>query len=677
MLRIMFVTALLVCLALRASALPTISVKGAKFFAGGNQFFLKGVAYQGTPNDPLVDTKQCQLDAAAMHSIGTNSIRVYHVDPAADHQGCMSVFSDAEIYVWLDVDTFTSYIIQTDPKWTQEQFAAYAKVVDTFQQYDNLGGFWIGNEVINNLGGSPAAPYIKAAVADMKAYLTAKSYRQIPIGYSAADIAELRPMLQNYLACGDADQAIDFFGLNSYEWCGDATYQTSGYGGLQTMTQGYSIPIFFSETGCNVGGDRTFADQKAIFGPDMIGTWSGSIIYEWVEETNHYGVVTYPNGEIYSGAPIPMQPDFDNLSRVWKSITPTGVSEGSYTPSLVAPACPSATGGWIVDGDVPLPRLGASIIKAVAAGAFVPSSKPSSGTSPQPTVKVTSAYVATSTSTRNTLIISITSDSSITPATKSQSQAALYERGGPGPFWGQSSMKTQRSLPKPSTDVEQSGFAIGAQSTKGTTIVSRPPMTTQAPDIGSLQEKDGIDSQDFLFAAQTPTVSSDTTVAVTVPRSSSSTTHSTYTHKEKTALPPVSRDMIPEGVPTPTDSYMITVTTMPPDLTIHTVVASFNVLNRANETWTVSPSTSSNLSRKYTNGGKLEKTTSTSGTETQDATSTGAAPAATISKSAGSAFRVATPSGVIAYLNNLGGHGGFIGMLITTVSILFGVVAFL
>jgi len=38
-------------------------------------------------------------------------------------------------------------------------------------------------------------------------------YRQIPIGYSHADVAGLRPVLQNYLACGDSAQAIDFFGL--------------------------------------------------------------------------------------------------------------------------------------------------------------------------------------------------------------------------------------------------------------------------------------------------------------------------------------------------------------------------------------------------------------------------------------------------------------------------------
>lgn len=71
--------------------------------------------------------------------------------------------------------------------------------------------------------------------------VTAKKYRTVPIGYSAADIAELRPMLQNYLACGShSDQTIDFFGLNSYEWCGYASYETSGYSNLQAMAANYS-----------------------------------------------------------------------------------------------------------------------------------------------------------------------------------------------------------------------------------------------------------------------------------------------------------------------------------------------------------------------------------------------------------------------------------------------------
>ncbi|KAG0649994.1 1,3-beta-glucanosyltransferase gas2 [Hyphodiscus hymeniophilus] len=366
------------------TALSTISVKGAKFFCDGQQFFVKGVAYQGTPFDPLVDTSQCTVDAASMASLGTNSIRVYHVDPNANHDGCMSAFEEMGIYVWLDLDTFTTAIVQTDPTWEQYQFGNFTAVMDAFIKYDNLAGFWVGNEVINTAAGSVAAPYVKAATADMKSYMAAKDYRTVPIGYSAADIAELRPELQNYLACGsDYSQSIDFYGLNAYEWCGsDATYQTSGYSALQALSVGYSIPIFFSETGCNVVRPRTFADQAAIFGPDMINTWSGSIIYEWVEESNDYGLVNYPDGKIYNGAPIPIQPDYGNLASVWKNVNPSGVAEDSYSPSLSAPACPISSNGWAINGDVPLPTLASGIVHAEAASSAKPTSSTSSYTTP-------------------------------------------------------------------------------------------------------------------------------------------------------------------------------------------------------------------------------------------------------------------------------------------------------
>lgn len=133
----------------------------------------------------------------------------------------------------------------------------------------------------------------------MKQYRDQKRYRNIPVGYSAADIAQLRPMLQNYMACRpEPQERLDFFSLNSYEWCGSqADYATSGYSKLQNMTAGYNIPIFFSETGCNVPPPRTFDDQEAIFSPEMSDTWSGSIIYEYVQEANRYGLVSYGTPE--------------------------------------------------------------------------------------------------------------------------------------------------------------------------------------------------------------------------------------------------------------------------------------------------------------------------------------------------------------------------------------------
>ena len=69
-----------------------------------------GVAYQLIDQDPLINTTQCQLDAALMKQLGANSIRVYHVDGGADHSGCMNAFADAGIYLWVDMDNFKTYI---------------------------------------------------------------------------------------------------------------------------------------------------------------------------------------------------------------------------------------------------------------------------------------------------------------------------------------------------------------------------------------------------------------------------------------------------------------------------------------------------------------------------------------------------------------------------------------
>jgi hypothetical protein len=171
-----------------------------------------------------------------MAELGANAIRVYHVDPRGDHDGCMSAFASVGIYLLVDLDTFNTAIdpvrinlhplpsfalrsgltaSQTVASWNQTQFNAYAKVMDAFASYDNTLGFFVGNEVIAEANQSLAAPYIKAAARDMKAYRKSKGYRNIPVGYSAADIEQLRPMLQDYLACGtNSSESIDMFGMS-------------------------------------------------------------------------------------------------------------------------------------------------------------------------------------------------------------------------------------------------------------------------------------------------------------------------------------------------------------------------------------------------------------------------------------------------------------------------------
>jgi hypothetical protein len=161
-------------------------------------------------------------------------------------------------------------------------------------------------------------------------------------------------------------------GLNAYEWCNPTdTFEISGYKTLNDMTEGYPVPIFFSETGCNTNRPRLFLDQNAILGPQMNHIWSGTIVYEWIEETNNYGLISYAppvaktmtgtdihDGFVRMGTPTPVQPDFSNLQAVWKTLSPTGTPSSKYTPSITPPPCPEyTTGGWQVKGDVPLPTI--------------------------------------------------------------------------------------------------------------------------------------------------------------------------------------------------------------------------------------------------------------------------------------------------------------------------------
>ncbi|KAH7320959.1 glycoside hydrolase family 72 protein [Stachybotrys elegans] len=369
--------AVAVGLASFVAAIDPIEVYGNKFFnRDGSQFFMKGIAYQLRPDDPLIDTEQCRLDASLMRELGANTLRVYHVDPEADHDGCMEAFADAGIYLMIDLDTFDTYILPTTLTWNKTMYDRYAEVMDTFHGYDNVLGFFVGNENIATRTDSPAAPFLKAATRDMKAYRDGRGYRSIPIGYTAADIKELRPMLQNFLTCGgNSSESVDFFGLNSYSWCDPSTYESSTYDQLQEYAENFPVPIFFSETGCIVPGPRIWEDQEAIFSEPMVNHWSGAIVYEWIQEQNNYGIISYGprvddlsrndetvfDGWTRKGTPTPKSPDFDNLKTRWATISPTGISKSDHdTNTLSTRACPSSTEGgwWVVNGNVRLPTIG-------------------------------------------------------------------------------------------------------------------------------------------------------------------------------------------------------------------------------------------------------------------------------------------------------------------------------
>ena len=131
--------------------------------------------------------------------------------------------------------------------WTTDIFQRYTSVVDELAQYDNVLGFFAGNEVTSNSTNTAASAFVKAAVRDTKAYIAAKGYRTIPVGYAANDDSATRLPEAEYFACGTASSAVDFYGINMYEWCGNSTYETSGYEARTEEFSNYSVPLFFSD----------------------------------------------------------------------------------------------------------------------------------------------------------------------------------------------------------------------------------------------------------------------------------------------------------------------------------------------------------------------------------------------------------------------------------------------
>jgi 1,3-beta-glucanosyltransferase GAS3 len=310
-----------------------------------------------------------------------NTLRIYNLNPDVNHDECASIFNAAGIYMLLDVNSpLPNQALNRGAPWesySSDYLSRVFQVVENFKAFPNLLGFFSGNEVINEASVVEVPAYIRAVTRDMKDYISKQANRPIPVGYSAADV---RPMLADtaaYLSCSISEEAsskIDLFGLNSYSWCGDSSYKESGYSTLVDDFNATTIPVFFSEYGCNKVAPRTFTEVPVLYGDQMTRVFSGGLIYEYTQEENKYGLVQFNTNNTAS-----LLIDYDNLQKQYAgldfgkiqsadstatSLTPpacsadliTGTS-GNFSTNFTLPARPSGIDDMIKNG-VPNPKTG-------------------------------------------------------------------------------------------------------------------------------------------------------------------------------------------------------------------------------------------------------------------------------------------------------------------------------
>ncbi|KAK9370467.1 Glucanosyltransferase-domain-containing protein [Lipomyces kononenkoae] len=433
-----FVSVVLSALAVASVALADLNpivVKGNAFFDSvtGDRFYIKGVDYQppdanGETTDPLMDYNICSRDVPYIKALGMNTIRVYHVDNAVDHSACMQLLQNNGIYLLLDVATADVAISRDYPMYSynyvllQHNFAT----IDAFSNYTNVLGFVAANEVVNAVNTTDTATVLKAVIRDMKKYISMQSPRTIPVGYCAADVAENRYQLAHYLNCGDVTERAEFFGLNDYSWCGASSYTVSGYNQKVANFNNYSIPLFFSEYGCNNVEPREFTEVQAIYSSQMIPVFSGGLVYEYIQEANDYGLVQV-SSDLKNVTPLV---DYYNLQYQFNHTQiPSG--DGNYHPNNNASDCPAYVQGlWEANNTLPPMPSQASQYLISGAGTplgtdgpsnqWVPSSALSSGP-PGSTASTSSFASATSMA---SLADSTSSASSTASAVASRGAAA-------------------------------------------------------------------------------------------------------------------------------------------------------------------------------------------------------------------------------------------------------------
>lgn len=82
-------------------------------------------------------------------------------------------------------------------------------------------------------------------------------------------------------------------GLNTYQWCGNATYANSGWPAIVEGFDDIAVPTYMSEYGCIFSPPRLWTETAALFSSPVADVFSGGVAFSYFPTQDGYGMVTF------------------------------------------------------------------------------------------------------------------------------------------------------------------------------------------------------------------------------------------------------------------------------------------------------------------------------------------------------------------------------------------------
>jgi len=276
-------------------------------------------------------------------------------------------------------------IDRVSPAWTSNLLDSYIRTIDAFSKYDNVLVYNIGNEVVTSPNQTAAAPFVKAAARDIKAYLLVHFIPvlatplmlvfilEIPSHhlYSSAmpqsmvmprGLSHLQTTSRVILPILPSISLVSMISgcsvfksveatwpnLINSEFCGASTFATS-YAGITGSFAGYNVVAYFSEYGCNNPYPRPWNDVAALFGANAAPVWSGGVAFSYFPATSdagQFGMVTI------SGNTVTTSTDYTNLQAAYGAVSfVNDPAQSGATASY--PSCPAQNSSFLASTTLP------------------------------------------------------------------------------------------------------------------------------------------------------------------------------------------------------------------------------------------------------------------------------------------------------------------------------------